>query len=198
MTSNERSLFWIEPATLTGLLATVSAPANEPPASRTAWSPASGRVAGRPTRPAPEAEGQDPGPAPGPRVPLVLPRRPFEARLAALLGWLEDSFGFEQAFVIDADGLPLIEEQAVAELVATAAALGRTCRELRRSGELDGGTSVTLEMGSDKRLYLLADETPWGLLQLGVVTDRRLEAGDLDAARDAFHRTVDDKETDRS
>lgn len=216
MTVDQRSLFWIEKATLTGLLATVTAPievpvagpedatlAGPPPTPRRAPRVAENAVslASSGRRTDPEGAGNAESSRPR-RAPLVLPRRPFEARLAALLGWLEETVAYTQAFVVDADGLPLVEEtsgETGAGLSVAAAGLGRAWHALVRTGDLDARTSLALELGPEaSRLHLLPAETRWGLLQLGFVTERSLGRADLDAARDAFRRTVDDKEHEGS
>ncbi|MEM7350247.1 MAG: hypothetical protein AAF657_05540 [Acidobacteriota bacterium] len=219
MAPSAQSLYWIEPATITSLLEVLDGRSGATPTA--AGARASASPASKPVVPAaavgcsvtePMAVAETAlvdRPADDAMPSLTLPRRPFEARLAALLDWLVGVVVYQAAFVIDHEGLTLAEdtaateedaaadEQASAEIVAAAAALGRTLTDLSQSGELAETTCLTLELPSRHRLYLFVATTPWGELQLGFMTQRLLPRDTLEGVAEAFHRTVDDKEHDR-
>ena len=177
-----RSLFWVEAAAIAKLLGKIGGS----PAGHSApafWA-------------SPESPPASQLDAPG--AALRVPESPFEARLEALCGWLLGAAICDEAFVIDGDGLALIEEKTPAELLAAAAALGRRLDSLQRTGELTADTSIVIELPDSRRLHLLGTDTRWGLLQLGFITRRLLPRGTLEAVGEAFRRTVDEKERDRS
>ena len=190
--SDEASLFWIEPERMARLMERLDTPKAT-------------------VRPSQEPGQQEPPPADplddtvsvvmkAPDVGIGAPLAQYqvssgsiEERLAGLLDWLRDVTAPRQAFVTDGEGLALAGDTEP-ETVAVAARLAGTWEELRGvcSYPEDGALSIDAPGGGC--LHLLRATTPWGMLHLGFVATRELPSTTLDQIREAFRRTVEEKE----
>lgn len=176
---SEPSLFWVEATEITSLLTRIDE-APEAPRTPTPSTTDDGRTPPEALDSAALGLGE-----------LWLPDGSLEERLRAFFGWLRTAAESEQVFVADAEGLPLASQGVGDALIAALASLGGVWSTLRLDWpELEPGR-LAIDFADDRYLHLLATETRWGWLHLGVVADRRLERPRVDRILEAFLRTVD-------
>jgi hypothetical protein len=158
-----------------------------------------GRLAtARPVRREAESAGTG-SPEPG----AVLSLRPFAApsgslrqRLDAFLDWLSGLASGQASFVVDRDGLPLVDRHADADLLAIASSV------MHLIGRMNGKTSpaigqavaVQLEVG---QLVLLTAATPIGEYVVGYVGREIPNRATQQLAADALRRAFRPADTHR-
>jgi hypothetical protein len=158
-----RSLFWSEgEGTLARALARVAAPV------------ARSHEAERPVeRPAPSSAPAPPAP-PLPNEPMVTtgftpPFGSLEDRIEAWLQWVAGSAGAPHAFLLDRDGLPMLQlggDPRMVELGSLARGLlGRLAEGTAGRGRL----AVSVRLESERLLRLIDLATPLGPLTVGFV-----------------------------
>ncbi len=164
-----RSLSWCEPATLqqallaAGLAARTEGPAWAKPRATSSWWQA---PAARPVVP------------PGLQVEAepAVRFRPFETadsalrgRLEALFGWIVEQTGCRRLFIVDAEGLVVVDKNADPTLVAISSAFVTLMERIHGSLDTPTRTSIAIEVDSTHYLHLLEAETPLGRYTLGLV-----------------------------
>ena len=127
-----------------------------------------------------------------PVIPEFLPPDgPLRRRLEAFVSWLVESSGSTVAFIVDRDGLPLVNRRADPDLLAIASSVMRLVERINGKLKLlfPVGRAVTLEL-EEKQLMLIAVETPIGTYIVGQVGDlplgRHLRVAASVALRRAF------------
>jgi hypothetical protein len=125
-------------------------------------------------------------------IPEFLPPDgPLRRRLEAFITWLIEASGSNVAFIVDRDGLPLVNRQADPDLLAIASSVMRLVASINAKLKLLSpvGGAVTLEL-EEKQLMLIAVETPIGIYIVGQVGDlplgRHLRRAASEALRRAF------------
>ena len=186
---SERSLFWVEAAEITSLLTRIDEPGSPRPA--TAATPVTPSAVDTSSTAEAAASASVTDSAALGLGELWLPEGSIEERLGAFLGWLQTAADSSEVFVADAEGLPLVSQGVGDALIATLASLGGVWGTLRLDCPELGPGRLAIDFADDRYLHLLATETRWGWLHLGLVTDRRLECPRIDRILEAFLRTVD-------
>jgi hypothetical protein len=166
-----RSLFWAEgEGSLARALARVAVPVGRPtpvpePASPVEPLPA---PASAPIAAAAEAVAAPPPPVPA--AGFTPPFGSLEDRIEAWLQWVAGRAGAPHAFLLDRDGLPMLQlggDTRVIELASLARGL------MGRLGEAAAGRgrlAVSVRLESEKLLRLIDLSTPLGPLTVGFVT----------------------------
>jgi len=180
MGKSVRSLFWDEPGKLSLLAARV---ATERPVAPPLGELRSTVV--EPTPPAPPSAAEA-----GKERLFAAQAGSVEERLGALLRWLREVVSLRQAFVSDAEGLALVEENSSAALIAAASVVGESWREVHGGLGLPDAESFSVDLATGERLRVLAMETDWGRLTLGFVTQEPVPGETLSLIGDAFRRCL--------
>jgi len=147
-------------------------------------------VAGRrpPTRaaePAPRPSAQLSEPAEIPE--FIPPKKPLRQRLEAFLSWLQTLSGSRVAFIVDRDGLPLVDRKAAPDLLAVASSMMELVEDINSQLQLPIGKAVTLELEEDL-LILQSVETPIGRYIVGQVAAHSMAREIQQAVRQALRR----------
>jgi predicted regulator of Ras-like GTPase activity (Roadblock/LC7/MglB family) len=129
-----------------------------------------------------------PEPESRPLVAFAPPAGALKARLEAFVGWLLDNSGCSVAFIVDRDGLPLVEHEADADLLAIAASVMQLIDSINGRLMLPVGQSVTLELERDQ-LMLTAVDTPIGKYIVGQVGARMMGRELRSAMAEGLRRT---------
>ncbi len=155
----EPSLFWADAAELSVLLqrAGVSSRAGAPAPRRPVAMPGE--------RPVRAREQEIPS--------FPIPGGSFEERLKALLEWVGDVATSEHTFVVDEEGLALVQESAPLELIAASAAMGERWESLRTRFDLAADNSLAIGLATRERLHLLTASSRWGLLSVVISSPTR-------------------------
>jgi predicted regulator of Ras-like GTPase activity (Roadblock/LC7/MglB family) len=129
---------------------------------------------------------------------FVPPPGALKARLEAFVGWLLDNSGCNVAFIVDKDGLPLVERDADADLLAIAASVMQLIETINGRLLFPLGQTVTLELAHDQ-LMLTAVETPIGKYIVGQVgarpMERELRLAMAEGLRRTFRPSVESPQT---
>lgn len=188
------SLSWIEPAAWArlledaGLVPVTAARAQPPPdlAPRLSTTGAAPTTPGPALAPAAEAPR---GAPPSARVPasdaptarpgaaFTPPLGPLDARLAALVDWVERETGAQHVFVADEDGLPLAASDDAVDPAAIAAELLRLLRTVRLSVGLAVDGTISLSLDAERSLQLIEATAAGRRFGLGVVGRAELGRG---------------------
>ncbi|HEX4953306.1 MAG TPA: hypothetical protein VF017_07925 [Thermoanaerobaculia bacterium] len=107
--------------------------------------------------------------------------RPFETadpalrgRLEALFGWIVEQTGCRRLFIVDAEGLVVVDKNADPTLVAISSAFVTLMERIHDSLDTPTRTSIAIEVDSSHYLHLLQAETPLGRYTLGLVIPQPL------------------------
>ncbi len=110
-------------------------------------------------------------------VPEFVPSAgPLRSRLDSFLGWLTESAGAEAAFVVDSDGLPLIDRSVSPSLLAIAASVLQLIETINGKLLVPLGSLVEIEL-EEKLLSLVSVDTPIGRYLVGQVGRRSPSPG---------------------
>jgi predicted regulator of Ras-like GTPase activity (Roadblock/LC7/MglB family) len=124
------------------------------------------------------------------------PVGPLRERLKALMDWLLDLSGSHVAFIVDRDGLPLVERHADPDLLAIASRVMDLIENINGKLLFSVGQAVTIEL-DQSQLILVSVETPIGKYIVGQVGDqpmsRDLRSATARALRRAFQPSVEPK-----
>jgi predicted regulator of Ras-like GTPase activity (Roadblock/LC7/MglB family) len=127
-------------------------------------------------------------------TPFSPPSGALRTRLEAFVGWLLEHSGCGVAFIVDKDGLPLVEREADADLLAIAASVMQLIETINGRLLFPLGQTVTLELEHDQ-LMLTAVETPIGKYIVGQVgtqsMDRDLRLAMAEGLRRTFRPSVE-------
>lgn len=125
------------------------------------------------------------------------PAGPLRQRLQAFMAWLLELSGSRIAFIVDRDGLPLVDREADPDLLAIASSVVELIESIKGRLLLPVGPAVMIELEQDQ-LMLVAVETPIGKYIVGQVGDqplsRELCSATAHALRRAFQPSVEPKE----
>jgi len=127
---------------------------------------------------------------------FTLPTGSLSKRLSEYLGWARDIVGGAGIFVIDAQGYPLVEKgEGKPGLLAAAMLLSEASRRavLELGGEVSSaGCAPALQMGigSGKTLSIVACESQYGRLCLGVHGEGAVTPEELDKLQSALAATL--------
>ncbi len=187
------SISWIDRQGLEGTLARIglagrrpSAAVRRPAAARVARSEpriAEDEVPEKVRTPSQEAESAALEPQSAPD--FLPPDGPLRRRLEAYLTWLIDVSGPGVAFIVDRDGLPLVNRGADPDLLSIAASVMRLVASISSKLLFPLGRTVTLEL-EEQQLMLIAAETPIGTYIVGQVGEMPLGRQRRDAATAAL------------
>ncbi len=181
----EPSLFWIDSGELSALL------------HRAGVSRAAGATVFRqPVRRTRDISSRAGEQAKGTVAPFTMPEGPFEERLEALLEWVGKAATSEHTFVVDEEGLALVQESAPMELIAASAAMGERWESLRNRFDLAADNTLTIGLTTREHLYLLTAPSRFGLLSLGFVAEAPLPASQVAAIKENFQRTLEKEGTE--
>jgi len=121
--------------------------------------------------------------------PFEPPPGPLRERLEAFIDWMMRHSGSHVAFVIDHDGLPLVDRGADADLMAVASSVMQLVGRINRKLLALVGQSVTLQL-EQGLLVLISATTPIGEYTVGHVGDRApdpaMQQATAEALRAAF------------
>jgi hypothetical protein len=156
-----RSLFWSEgEGTLARALARVAAPVSKPADAGAI------RVEAAPPPPPPSSPAAEASPLTAGFTP---PFGSLEDRIEAWLQWVAGRAGAPHAFLLDSDGLPMLQLGGDARLVELASLarglLGRLAEAVAGRGRL----AVSVRLENERLLRLIDLTTPLGALTIGFV-----------------------------
>ncbi len=142
--------------------------------------------------PSPPGRQASPTKAPAALEPTVTPEflppdGPLRQRLEAFITWLVQMSGSNVAFIVDRDGLPLVDREADPDLLTVASSVMRLVARINGKLLVPVGRAVTIEL-EERQLMLIAVETPIGKYIIGQVGERPLSRDLCDAAADALRR----------
>jgi len=125
-----------------------------------------------------------------PEIPAYEPPEgPLRTRLRAFMDWLVEITGCRVAFIVDRDGLPLIDREADPDLLAIASSVMQLIDSINGKLLFHVGKAVTLDLSEDQ-LILVSVNTPIGKYIVGQVGEhamhRDLQSAMSDALRRAF------------
>jgi hypothetical protein len=141
--------------------------------------------------PAAEAESQDAVAEAEPVTrEFVPPAGALRQRLEAYTDWLMELSGSRSAFVVDRDGMALVDVRTDPNLLAIASSFLRLVERINDKLVTPLGRTVTLEH-EDHLLLLIFVETTIGEYIVGHVGDRRLDREATQAAADALRRAFE-------
>jgi hypothetical protein len=189
------SLSWLDPAALAeGLLrAGLVEPqaGRRPVASDLLWRGAAGQKLAEPTAVSLLAE--PPRPTPG-RVssPFNPPPGTLQTKLKAFVMWLLDETGCRSSFVVDREGLVLIERGGDAVLIALSSAFLSLLERVNSCLDSPSRGALALELDSGESLQLMKVDTQFGTYVLGVVVPEPLRHPTTLALRQALTRAMDE------
>lgn len=133
-------------------------------------------------------------PAPASRRPLPhfeVPLGPLATRIRALTDWIRRQIETNDIFILDTQGCPVGDREAVPRIVASAVVLAEAAR--RAAAFLpDAPTSALhLDLEDGRRLGIIGTPTSHGNFTLGLVLPDTLTPRDADRLRRALKRTVE-------
>jgi hypothetical protein len=163
-----RSLSWIDPEKFAEALRRADPRPPKPPPLEPAalgfWSAAAeSAVAER--RPVLAAKGH------APVETFKVPHGTMGDRLKAFFEWTVRQTHARQLFLIDEDGLALMDSGAEPLIVATASSIVNLLERLGGARGDVPAESVTIDRGPDRVLQIVLARTPYGLFALGAVVD---------------------------
>ena len=112
---------------------------------------------------------------------------PLRSRLESFIEWLLELTGNDVAFIVDRDGLPLVDREADPDLLAVAASVMQLVESINGKLLIPLGSSVTLELES-QQLTLTSVETPIGRYIVGQVGNRPIDSSVRSALADGLRR----------
>lgn len=183
------SISWIDRDSLEATLARFGVGGRRPPA-RAAEQSVHERWSGNGApAPRPSAQLSEPDEIPE----FTPPKEPLRQRLEAFLGWLQNLSGSRVAFIVDRDGLPLVDRKAAPDLLAVASSMMELVEDINSQLLLPIGKTVTLELEEDL-LILQSVETPIGRYIVGQVAThpmaREIQQAVSQALRRAFRPQI--------
>lgn len=113
------------------------------------------------------------------------PDGPLRDRLEAFVRWLMRLEGSRVAFIIDRDGLPLVDEGADADLLAIASSVMQLVERMNRKLLAVLGSAVTIQL-EEGQLILVSVTTPIGLYTVGRVAGRAQDLAQQEATAEAL------------
>lgn len=121
--------------------------------------------------------------------------RPLEARLESLVAWIQRTTAASAVFVLDQDGLPLIDTGMLPDLLSVSPFLLSSINRVRglMDSELPATVSLTLTLGADDLLHLHEVESPLGRMALGFVAPPSPHPLPVASFRQALARIVADE-----
>ncbi|MDB6132728.1 MAG: hypothetical protein JWM59_971 [Verrucomicrobiales bacterium] len=133
-------------------------------------------------------------PAQASRRPLPhfeVPLGPLATRIRALTDWIRRQIETNDIFILDTQGCPVGDREAVPRIVASAVVLAEAAR--RAAAYLpDASTSALyLDLEDGRRLGIIGTPTSHGNFTLGLVLPDTLTPRDADRLRRALKRTVE-------
>jgi hypothetical protein len=189
------SLSWLDPSALAeGLL---RAGLIEPQAGRRpAPSDLSWRGVGGHKQPEPTAASllTEPARPAAERVsaPFNPPPGTLQTKLKAYLMWLLDETGCRSSFVVDREGLVLIERGGDPVLIALSSAFLSLLERVNSCLDSPSRGALALELDSGESLQLMKVDTQFGTYVLGVVVPEPLRHPTTHALRQALTRAMDE------
>lgn len=130
-------------------------------------------------------------------VPEFLPPDgPLRRRLEAFMTWIVQVSGSSVAFIVDRDGLPLVNRRADPDLLSIASSIMRMVASINSKLSFPVGGAVTLDL-EEHQLMVIAVETSIGTYIVGQVGDvplgRELREAAVDALRRAFQPSPEEE-----
>ncbi len=176
-----RSISWTDPGKLRRLLEQASRDEVPVVAARPAAAngPASSPTPSPSTRPRPQVD------------PFVVPAGGVDARVDALLSWIDRVADLQGVFITDAHGLAIASRGVSRDAVAISAQLIETLRGVRL-GLGSGEGRLAIAIAPARILHLVGIETAWGDFAAGMVGAEFLRDEVLAGVQDALARTFGD------
>ncbi|MES2707482.1 MAG: hypothetical protein V4726_12870 [Verrucomicrobiota bacterium] len=163
------------------------APLHLPPLASSA---SSGMVPAVPSTPAsPETAGVPPLRRQVPH--FEVPLGPMSTRIRALTDWIRRQIETSEIFILDTQGCPVGDREAIEEIVASAVVLAEAARHA--AGYLpDGPTgALYLDLEDERRLCVISTPTSHGNFILGLILPEALAPRAADRLRRALKRTIE-------
>lgn len=104
-------------------------------------------------------------------VPLLSPiaRDTLEQRLAAFLLWVVETTGCRSAFILDEDGLPLLDQNGEPHLMALSSSISSLLERIPSCLDVAIRGSIALDLSAVEQLQIVPALTPTGRYTLGLV-----------------------------
>jgi len=99
----------------------------------------------------------------------------LQARLRTVVEWIKAQTGSRMVFVVDSDGLPLVEDDAEPNLVAASAAFADLLERLDGSMQVTLRGSLRIDLPAGEAVQLVRVPTTLGIFTLGLVVDCHLD-----------------------
>ena len=183
-----RSLSWFDPQDLASALVRAGLAGDDPRQAPRALEPRPKPLAARGREDEPAALLPRPATELRSHQPLgelerTLNQSSLQERLKALLVWVMEQTGCRRLFVIDGEGLVLIERAADPTLVAISSACINLLARLHVSLGAPTRASLAIELDQGQTLHLVQAETDLGRYALGLMVPQPLRPEQTDSFR---------------